>query len=98
MLTGQCPVKLPPLTELHELLQIQRKQTGALPMKLENPRVKVPLFQFEESTVYFLEYVTQCIFLCHCFEVHLTIKRKHDNKSGRELSEAWLVDNRLSAG
>lgn len=58
---------------------------------VENPRIKVPLFRFEESTVYFLEYVTQGIFLCHCSEVHLTIKRKHDNKSGRELSEAWLA-------
>lgn len=58
---------------------------------VENPRIKVPLFRFEESTVYFLEYVTQCIFLCHCFEVHLTIKGKHGNKSGRELSEAWLA-------
>lgn len=59
---------------------------------VENPRIKVPLFRFEESTVYFLEYVTQCIFLCHCFEVHLTIKREESS-----VKHGWL-DNRLSAG
>lgn len=65
---------------------------------VENPRIKVPLFRFEESTVYFLEYVTQCIFLYHCFEVHLTIKGKHNKKvEGNSVKHSWL-DNRLSAG
>lgn len=61
-------------------------------------RIKVPLFQFEESTVYFLGYVTRGIFLCHCFEVHLTRKRKHGNKrEGSSVKHGWL-DNSFLAG
>lgn len=34
VLKCQCPAKLPPLAELHELIQSQRKQMGAFPMKM----------------------------------------------------------------
>lgn len=34
VLKCQCPAKLPPLAELHELIESQRNQIGAFPMKM----------------------------------------------------------------